>query len=395
MRLHRFRFALRFALFAALAWGASGYTPPPLLRDDVNLQASSSCSPCHLDITTQWSRSAHSRADRSKSPLFGRMYLYSLKQTRGGTMLTCGPCHETASFVNQDFEFVREVSQEGVTCVYCHSVSGPADQGIPSYTLDLSAYHGTIRTPVTNPSHKSAYAAYLKGSDFCGACHAYSNQHGVKISDTYGEWKRSRYAKQGLSCQSCHMPGKPGRNSSEGPERPRVADHSFDLADLVASRPNAATLTLTGARRPGVDSLRVFATAANTGWGHSLPTGNDQNLALIRIRVLGENGVIVWENDPFTEWNVSIFGLVLADELGNWPADTWNAKKILSDRRIKAGGSARVRYDVPLSGAKGPFQVQAQLLYRRAKPTTITAYGLDEETYGAERTLAEAKLRIP
>lgn len=395
MRSHRFRFALRFALLAGLAWGASGYTPPPLLRNDVNLQAASTCRPCHLDITDQWTRSAHSRADRGKSPLFGRMYLYSMKTTRGATMLACGPCHETASFVNQDFEFVREVSQEGVTCVFCHSVSGPADQGVPPYTLDLSAYHGTIRTPAPNPSHKSAYSAYLKGSDFCGACHAYSNQHGVQISDTYGEWKRSRYAKQGLSCQSCHMPGKPGRNSSEGPERPRVANHAFDLAELVTSRPNAATLTLTGSRRPGVDSLRVFATAGNAGWGHSLPTGNDQNLALIRIRVLGEGGTIVWENDPFTEWNVSIFGLILADELGNWPADTWNAVKILSDRRIKAGGSARVRYDIPLSGAKGPVEIQAQLLYRRAKPTTITAYGLDEETYGSERTLAEAKLRIP
>jgi hypothetical protein len=126
-----------------------------------------------------------------------------------------------------------------------------------------------------------------------------------------------------------------------------------------------------------------------------MPTGNDQNLALIRIRVLDQGGKIVWENDPFQEWNVSVFGLMLADELGNWPADTWNAVKTLSDRRIKAGGSARVRYDVPLTGAKGALRVQAQLLYRNAKPMTIAAYGLDETTLGAERTLAEATLRVP
>jgi nitrate/TMAO reductase-like tetraheme cytochrome c subunit len=379
-----------------LAWSACGYTPPPLLRSELNLQPATTCRNCHLDITDQWNRSAHSKADRTKNPLFGRMYFYSLKETRGKTMLACGPCHETASFVNQDFEFVRSVSQEGVTCVYCHAISEPGDgKGIPSYTLDLSAYQGTIRTPVTTPAHKSAYSAYLKSAEYCGTCHTYSNQNGVKISKTYAEWKGSKYAKQGVTCQFCHMPGGPGRNSSQGPPRPRVADHSFSTDALVAARPHAATLALTGARRPGVDSIRVFATVTNAGWGHSLPTGNDQRLALLRIRVLGADGKILWENDPFAEWNVSVFGLILADELGNWPADTWNAVKTLSDRRIKAGGSARVRYDVPLSGTKGALRVQAQLLYRSAKPTTVTAYGLDEDTYGAERTLAEATLRVP
>ena len=85
---------------------------------------------------------------------------------------------------------------------------------------------------------------------------------------------------------------------------------------------------------------------------------------------------------PMPSWGTSIFGVILGDELGNWPADTWNAVKILSDRRIRAGGSARVRFDVPLSGPKGPFEIQAQLLYRRAKPSTITAYGLDEAAFG-------------
>jgi nitrate/TMAO reductase-like tetraheme cytochrome c subunit len=386
----------RFALLALLAWGACGYTPPPLLRAELNLQPASTCRPCHLDITDQWTGSAHARADRAKNLLFGRMYFYSLKQTRGATMVACGPCHETASFVNQDFEFVRDVSQEGVTCVYCHSISaagGPL--GIPPYTLDLSAYQGTIRTPVTTPAHKSAYSGFLRQAEYCGHCHSYSNQHGVKIADTYAEWKRSRYAKQGTTCQSCHMPGAPGRNSTQGPARPRVANHSFSLDALIASRPRAATLTLTGTRVRGGDSLRVFATVTNTGWGHALPTGNDQKLALIRIRVLDAAGKILWENDPFEEWNVSVFGLILADELGNWPADTWNAVKTLSDRRIQAGASARVRYDVPISGATGALQVQAQLLHRNAKPMTVTAYGLDEETHGAERTLAEAALRVP
>lgn len=395
MRFHRGFHPAHALLLAALSWAASGYTPPPLLRSDVNLQPASTCKPCHLDITEQWQHSAHARADRTKNLLFGRMYFYSLKQTRGATMVACGPCHETATFVNNDFQFVKDVSQEGVTCVYCHAISGPGEpSGIPPYTLDLSAYFGLIRTPVSNSSHQSAYSGFVASSEYCGSCHQYSNQHGVSISETYREWKNSRYAKQGVTCQSCHMPGRAGRNSNLGPMRPRVADHSFAVDALAAARPNAATLTLTGTRR-GADSLRVLAVVTNAGWGHSLPTGNDQNLALLRLRVTDSEGKVIWENDPFNEWNVSIFGVILADELGNWPADTWNATKIVSDRRIKAGGSARVSYAVPVSGAKGALTVEAHLLYRRSKPQTITAYGLDEQTYGAERTLAQATAKVP
>lgn len=387
---------IRILLYAFLAWSASGYTPPPLMRMDVNLQPGETCKSCHLDITGQWMRSAHSRADRTKNLLFGRMYFYSLKETRGATMIACGPCHETASFVNQDLGFVRAVSQEGVTCVYCHSVSGPGDaKGVPPYALKLGPYLGSIRTPTPNSTHQSGYTAFLGTPEFCGDCHSYSNQNGVSISETYREWKNSRYAKQGVTCQSCHMPGRAGRNSSMGPMRPRVADHSFSLDDLTASRPNAATLQVVGTRRAGRDSLRVVATVRNAGWGHSLPTGNDQKLALLRVRVTDAGGKVLWENNPFEEWNVSIFGLILADELGNWPADTWNATRIVTDRRIKAGAAAIVTYAVPVSGASGALQVDAHLMYRRSKPQTLIDYGLSEDTYGTERELAKATVRVP
>ena len=69
--------------------------------------------------------------------------------------------------------------------------------------------------------------------------------------------------------------------------------------------------------------------------------------------------------------------------------------KILSDRRIKAGGSARVRYDIPTAGAKGPIVIQAHALYRQSKPQTLEAYGLSEEQYGKERSLVETVLKVP
>ena len=376
---------------------ALAYTPPPLFRATANIQPAEVCKTCHLDITEQWERSSHAGADRNKNLLFGRMYLHSMKMTRGATLLACGPCHETVPFVNQDFNGLRDVSTEGVTCAYCHAVEGPGEAGgVPPYTLDLTHYYGTIRSPVFTNTHGSAYSAYIKTSEYCGACHDYKNQNGVPISNTYAEWKRSKYAKQGITCQTCHMPGGPGRNSHLGPPRPRVADHSFNSALAEKAQPGKSVgFTLRAGKTRSGDSLRVFATVSNTGWGHSLPTGNDQKIVLIRIRVLTQAGSIVWENDPLTEWNTSIFGVILADELGGWPADTWTAASVLSDRRIKAGQSAIVRYDVPVGDQKGPFKVQAQLLYREARPGTVETYNLPEDVYGTERELGEASLQVP
>jgi cytochrome c554/c'-like protein len=389
--------SLPVALLLFLAFAAVAYTPPPLYRRNTNLQQAETCKECHLAITEQWGKSPHAKAERTQNLLFGRMYLQSLKATRGATMLNCGPCHETTVFVNQDFFFTRDISHEGVTCVFCHMVSAPGPStGIPPYELDLEHYYGSVRNPVPTTSHQSGYSTYLRTSEYCGGCHSYANQNGVKISETYAEWKRSKYAKQGVTCQTCHMPGAPGRISYLGPARPRVPDHSFSAEVAEKARPGAAaTVALRAVRNRGNDSLVVSAVVTNTGWGHSLPTGNDQNMAIVRLRVLTEAGAIVWENDPLAEWNNSVFGVILADELGNWPAETWMATKVLQNRRIKAGGSATARYHVPIGEQKGPYRVEAQLLFRRARPTTLEAYGLSEETYGGERVLAEASIRVP
>jgi hypothetical protein len=383
-------------LLVALA--VSAYTPPPNFRRDVNPQAAETCRNCHLDITEQWLGSAHARADRTRNLLFGRMYFYSLKETRGATMVKCGPCHETMSFIQNDFDVprAREVNAEGVTCSFCHAIDakGPPE-AIPPVEFDPAKYYGTIRVPVTNNSHQSGHAAIYQSSEYCGLCHKYSNQYGVPISDTIGEWKKTRFAKQGVTCQACHMPGGPGRNAAEGPVRPRVANHSFAMdPDLSPRFKNAVTLRLEAQRRGG-DSLRVHAVVTNVGAGHSLPTGNDQHMLLVRLRVLTESGTIVWENDPFQEWNVSVFSLLLQDDLGQWPAETWTARKVLADRRIPAGQAARIYYDVPLRETGGPFRVDAQVLFRKGRPATLAAYGLDESVWGAERMVAESTLRVP
>jgi hypothetical protein len=385
---------LKLPALLALALAGSAYTPPPLLRNNINPQSAQTCATCHVDITQQWMASAHAAADRRSNLLFARMYFASVRETRGGTMVKCGACHETESFVTNDFDKMRDVNSEGVACVFCHSISGP---GLPTATppvnLDISLYMGPIRQPVTVKDHKSKYSDFFTKSEFCGSCHQYQNQNGILVSDTFGEWKRSKYAKTGVACQQCHMPGGPGRVSSLGPSRPRVADHTFRGPDKDKALQDAATLTLRAGKRDG-DALHLTATVTNVGAGHAIPTGNDQHLILIRIRATDSEGHIVWENDPFQDWNNSVFGLLMATELGAYPAETWNGTKILSDRRIQAGASSQSQFRIPTADAKGALHIEALLLYLRARPETVHQYNLPEETYGTERRMAQATLDV-
>jgi hypothetical protein len=360
----------------------------------MNPQSAQTCRGCHVDITQQWAASAHSRADRQNNLLFGRMYFTSLHETRGLTMVKCGPCHETESFVTNDFEKLRDVSTEGVTCVFCHAITDEGPPGsVPPVTMLVGPYHGPIRNPVTVRDHASKYSDFITKATFCGRCHQYQNQNGILISDTFGEWKRSKYAKTGVTCQQCHMPGEAGRVSAVGPVRPRVADHSIKGPDENRALRDAATIALRLGRR-GADTLQVLATVTNVGAGHAIPTGNDQHLLLIRVRATDQDGRIVWENDPFLDWNSSVFGILLANDLGAYPAETWTASKVLSDRRIQAGASAFSRFSIPIRDAKGPIKVEAQLLYRRARPETVSNYNLPEDLYGGERRVAQAMLQV-
>ncbi len=385
---------LKLSALLALALAASAYTPPPLPRNIMNPQSANTCKSCHVDITQQWTTSGHAAADRRGNLLFGRMYFASMRETRGGTMAKCGACHETESFLTNDFDKIRDVNSEGVTCVFCHAITGPGPAtATPPVTFEIGPYQGPIRQPVTVKDHGSKYSDFFTKAEFCGSCHQYQNQNGILVSDTFGEWKRSRYAKTGVTCQQCHMPGEPGRASSLGPTRPRVADHSFRGPEQDKALRDAVTLTLRAGKREG-NTLHVFATVTNVGAGHAVPTGNDQHLILIRMRATDSEGHIVWENDPFQDWNNAVFGLLMATELGAYPAETWTGIKVLSDRRIQAGASSQSHFRIPVEDAKGAVHIEAVLLYRRARPETIHQYNLPDETYGTERRMAQATLEI-
>ncbi|MCC7527322.1 MAG: hypothetical protein IT342_02295, partial [Candidatus Melainabacteria bacterium] len=75
-----------------------------------------------------------------------------------------------------------------------------------SMTAAQSARLTEQRKPHGGASHTSAFL----DSKFCIRCHQFDPEdkrlNGKLLQDTFQEWKRSPYAKAGVSCQNCHMP---------------------------------------------------------------------------------------------------------------------------------------------------------------------------------------------
>ena len=184
----------------------------PLLESD--FPSAKECKACHPKQYTEWSRSMHHYAQHS--PIYMAFNL-TLQERTGGTLGTfCSRCH-TAIGTSLGENALRrnvnrsQISMEGVTCIVCHRRTNPAhktngrDYIQPGKMLDTCMY-GPFEGAVTpEGNHKSQKNPYIKSSNFCGSCHDVTSPGGVRLEEAFSEWQNSPAAKQGISCQQCHM----------------------------------------------------------------------------------------------------------------------------------------------------------------------------------------------
>ena len=114
----------------------------------------------------------------------------------------------------------------------------------PGKLLDTCLY-GPFEDGVTpDGSHASAKNPFIKTSAFCGSCHDVNSPNGVRLEEAFSEWQNGPAAKNGITCQNCHMgpvQGQPcpdsmrplgraavvpGVDEKRIPLRP-LADHTF------------------------------------------------------------------------------------------------------------------------------------------------------------------------
>src|SRR5947207_165756 len=117
----------------------------------------------------------------------------------------------------------------------------------PSETLP---HNGVTRAP-----------AFLR-SEFCQSCHQFTADgfalNGKLLENTYNEWKASRFAREGVQCQDCHMPDR--RHLWRGVHHPEMVRSGVTIdASAGASRYRPAEI------------VSVTLTVENTRVGHAFP----------------------------------------------------------------------------------------------------------------------------
>lgn len=220
---------------------AATYWRPPL-RAGTGSIASPSCATCHPLQFADWSRSRHAMA--MGPGVWAQMH----ERDSGGN---CTSCHAPLAEQAED----AYLQADSVTCAACHvragQVFGPAPT--PSTLLPLvsgsRSGHGKVQT-----------RAFFEQSDFCAGCHHFPpgtapTVNGTTLQNTFEEWRNSRAAREGRTCQTCHMPDR--RHFFRGIHDPdtvrRAVRWTFDALPRAAGA--AARMTLT-----------------NVGAGHFLPT---------------------------------------------------------------------------------------------------------------------------
>ncbi|MFH2007714.1 MAG: multiheme c-type cytochrome [bacterium] len=392
-------------------------------------QASTACEDCHPNQTKEWKGSAHQQAHFE--PIYDFYFMTASRQSGKKLETFCAKCHTPLGVHAGEIPFghplkkpgdtkVSTVATEGVSCDFCHTISGVTKVQNSGYVMTPSVTKQGQLRDAKPQDHKAQYSALFRSAELCGSCHQVVHPtNGIVLEDTYGEWKRSAYAKAGIVCQDCHMTaglkpqtaatardiGKPERHpgtaAEEGRKRAHVSQHHFVgpnlfLASGNPSRKRAAEALLRRAGRVTVDSLkRVGRTAvlklkvSNTGAGHYLPTGVSELRELwLDVEVRNGRGRVIWRSGALgADGNLGkdavVYRTIVHDAKGKDTTLFWNTVKKVKDRRIPPLGSLTETFRIPLGRAR-KVTVKVSLHYRPVSP-----YGL------AEAGVPKGRVQVP
>ncbi len=317
-------------------WGlyvpAQGPAPKdwPEIEKDIRPQA---CGTCHTQQYRDWKESFHHKA--MGPGMLGQ--LLDMEKDAPILGITCQHCHaplaEQIPYLKKgelNPDYMPGFREEGITCAACHvrfHVRNGPDLGIKP---DPHGPHGGFipRPEYLNPA-------------FCATCHDFKpggGVHGKMLLETAEEWRRTDFAAQGKTCQSCHMPD--GRHLWKGIHDPEMVRSAVSIE---------AAFDLTAAR----DSIRATLKLANVGAGHRLPTYNVPHI------------VLIWEQLDAT--GAVLPGTRVEGTIARWVTE--EVDKEFFDTRLLPGQSFVLPYRFRLHslavGVTGRVEVWPDEAYRR------------------------------
>ncbi len=265
--------------------------------------SAATCQTCHPDHYREWAVSAHAYAQMS--PVFNTMQEAITVLTNGTNGDFCIRCHNPVGMNLGEPEILSNLdrhptSREGITCVVCHRLTLPYGK----VSGRLSIAEGDIFDPVYGPDggarlqeaiESGAYNLntdrnrsgrnvhteivqfpQLSTSGSCGSCHDVNLVNGFRLEEAFSEFKTSPAAKNGTTCQDCHMGREPGVASgyAVGPaarigDRPtpdrKITNHMFAGPDYSILHPGVFPHNVDASRLATIAEWLSFDFEA--GWG--------------------------------------------------------------------------------------------------------------------------------
>jgi Cytochrome c554 and c-prime len=311
---------------------AQGFPPSAFSAVEGSL-GPDACAQCHAEQYREWNTSLHSQAIgpgllwqlqvmgqkgangclRCHAPLAEQKALMALEYGWSAVPKTPPPAYVPA-----------KLHRQGLVCAACH-VRQHERFGPPPRTAPVSG--DSQRRPHNGFTPDAAF----QDSRFCATCHQHPDDwtrlNGKLRLNTYEEWRNSRFAKEGKSCQSCHMP-----------DRQHLWRGIHDK-DMVRQ---AITISLS-VERQGNNKARAQAMIANTGAGHNFPT-------YLVPKVYATLHLLQQDGSEHTE---------IASKTIGWMADVELSKEVY-DTRIPAG--ERLTFGADFRVPPGPgWQVELRM----------------------------------
>lgn len=333
------------------------------------------CGQCHERLTNEWLSSSHGQSN--KNPLFEHV-LSLAERDFSNSGQQCRLCHQP------------QHETKPIGCDFCHKISnvfgiGSQRSGKERIEHLLSEEPPVFFGPLDDvfSRHDSFNILYTK-SEYCAACHQ-GNFWSTQAYSVYDEWQESRFQREQIQCQDCHMAPTANfaANKSAGGIRrlsSSLSSHDFLLkgkADLLSS---AIDMEVRLNSQNGL--LDVVVELSNNNAGHHVPTGSPLRNMLLLVTAEDKNGelpmsagstVPKWAGNTWQGHAGKGFGKILT-EIPNYreeqeqhfepiyPAPFWRPTIVESDSRIAAGTTDRSVYSFA-SGDSESFRVSVRVLY--------------------------------
>jgi hypothetical protein len=239
------------------------------------------CGACHPVQYQDWQTSLHAQ---SMGPgVVGQ--LVDMLDNNPEEALFCQTCHAplteqlpkvqptgSGGGIVDNPHYQTALREQGLVCAACHVRQherfGPPKQPDAPPSPPVVPHGGVTRT------------AAFERSEFCMACHQFEEDgfalNGKLLENTYQEWQASRYAKEGVQCQNCHMPDR--RHLWRGIHDPEMVKSGVTI-DLTTKK---------SIYRPG-ETLQGALRITNSGVGHYFPTYLTPRV-VVRFELLGKDG---------------------------------------------------------------------------------------------------------